>query len=80
MRINSWAANPAWRRPSGVDHRTGGRHAAAIDHFEIGQPPPAAEDVGWMLEELRVSLFAQQLGTSRPVSAKRLRTAIRALG
>jgi ATP-dependent helicase HrpA len=26
-----------------------------------------------MLEEFRVSLFAQQLGTSRPVSAKRLR-------
>lgn len=27
----------------------------------------------WMLEELRVSLFAQHLGTARPVSAKRLR-------
>jgi ATP-dependent helicase HrpA len=26
----------------------------------------------WMLEELRVSLFAQPLGTSMPVSAKRL--------
>ena len=26
----------------------------------------------WMLEELRVSLFAQQLGTSVPVSGKRL--------
>ena len=26
----------------------------------------------WMLEELRVSLFAQQLGTSLPVSGKRL--------
>ncbi|HUE72233.1 MAG TPA: DUF3418 domain-containing protein, partial [Pirellulaceae bacterium] len=26
----------------------------------------------WMLEELRVSLFAQELGTSLPVSAKRL--------
>ena len=26
----------------------------------------------WMLEEYRVSLFAQKLGTSLPVSAKRL--------
>ena len=33
-------------------------------------------DVAWMLEELRVSLFAQQLGTAHPVSAKRIRTAL----
>lgn len=26
----------------------------------------------WMLEEFRVSLFAQELGTAKPVSAKRL--------
>jgi len=26
----------------------------------------------WMIEEYRVSLFAQPLGTSMPVSAKRL--------
>jgi ATP-dependent helicase HrpA len=29
----------------------------------------------WMLEELRVSLFAQQLGTSYPVSVKRVKNA-----
>ena len=29
----------------------------------------------WMLEELRVSLFAQQLGTSYPVSIKRVKIA-----
>nr|WP_246056341.1 DUF3418 domain-containing protein [Cellulomonas cellasea] len=33
-------------------------------------------DVRWMLEELRVSLFAQQLGTPQPVSVKRIRTAL----
>ncbi|MCL3860933.1 ATP-dependent RNA helicase HrpA [Actinotalea sp. K2] len=33
-------------------------------------------EVRWMLEELRVSLFAQQLGTAHPVSAKRIRTAL----
>ncbi len=33
-------------------------------------------DVRWMLQELRVSLFAQQLGTPTPVSEKRVRTAL----
>jgi ATP-dependent helicase HrpA len=35
--------------------------------------------VGWMVEELRVSLFANALGTAYPVSEKRIRTAIAAL-
>lgn len=34
--------------------------------------PPLAE-YRWMLEELRVSFFAQALGTAQPVSVKRLR-------
>ncbi len=39
--------------------------------------PEAVERYRWMLEELRVSLFAQSLGTAMPVSAKRLETAWR---
>ncbi|TDE35853.1 ATP-dependent RNA helicase HrpA [Actinomadura sp. 6K520] len=35
-----------------------------------------ARQIRWMLEELRVSLFAQQLGTRFPVSDKRIRKAI----
>ena len=34
---------------------------------------PLAMQYRWMLEELRVSLFAQSLGTSLAVSEKRLR-------
>jgi len=34
---------------------------------------PALWEIRWALEELRVSQFAQSLGTSRPVSAKRIR-------
>jgi len=30
------------------------------------------DDFGWLLEELRVSLFAQELRTPQPVSVKRL--------
>ncbi|SDQ37440.1 ATP-dependent RNA helicase HrpA [Quadrisphaera sp. DSM 44207] len=47
--------------------------------------PPArrsGEDVRavrWMLEELRISLFAQTLGTPSPVSEKRILAALRAL-
>ena len=32
---------------------------------------PALREVPWMLEELRVSQFAQSLGTRGPISAKR---------
>ena len=35
--------------------------------------------VRWMLEELRISVFAQQLGTPAPVSPVRIRTALSAL-
>ena len=54
-------------------------YEAAIDRYEVGELPPAAAEVGWLLEELRVSLFAQSLGTAQPVSAKRVRTAINSL-
>ena len=37
-------------------------------------------DVRWLLEELRVSLFAQALGTARPVSEPRVRKALARLG
>jgi ATP-dependent helicase HrpA len=37
-----------------------------------GEVPAALEDFRWQLEELRISLFAQELKTPYPVSAKRL--------
>nr|WP_062134613.1 ATP-dependent RNA helicase HrpA [Demequina aestuarii] len=44
---------------------------------DAGRPDPGRaerlEHARWMLEELRVSLFAQALGTSEPVSEKRIR-------
>ena len=47
-------------------------------------PPTGAPDdpvtrIRWMVEELRVGLFAQQVGTPRPVSEQRLYKAIDAL-
>jgi ATP-dependent helicase HrpA len=40
---------------------------------------PDTRAVRWMIEELRVSLFAQNLGTAQPVSPKRIRNALAAL-
>ncbi|HVN11178.1 MAG TPA: ATP-dependent RNA helicase HrpA [Kineosporiaceae bacterium] len=36
------------------------------------EPSPELAGVRWMIEELRVSFFAQQLGTAYPVSEKRI--------
>jgi len=48
----------------------------------LAEAPGAAglREVPWMLEELRVSHFAQSLGTRGPVSAKRIRRALAEAG
>jgi ATP-dependent helicase HrpA len=46
-----------------------------------GRPqPPALREVGWLLEELRISHFAQGLGTKGSVSGKRIRRALGDVG
>ena len=42
--------------------------------WETRVPAANREAFRWMLEEFRVSLFAQELGTAQPASAQRLRT------
>jgi len=41
--------------------------------------PKAIIELRWMIEELRVSLFAQQLGTAMPISEKRIKQFIKAI-
>jgi ATP-dependent helicase HrpA len=53
------------------------QHAAryekrAAEDEQQGRYTPALEAYRWMLEELRISLFAQSLGTALPVSDKRM--------
>lgn len=43
-----------------------------IARQKSGTPDPALEDYRWLLEELRVHLYAQELKTPMPVSVKRL--------
>ncbi|MDR7293744.1 ATP-dependent helicase HrpA [Pseudoglutamicibacter albus] len=50
----------------------------ALDAVPQGaEPSEKLLDIKWLLEEQRVSLFAQELGTARSVSPKRIRTALR---
>lgn len=57
---------------------------AWLHHVEAlppGRPPgEALREVRWMLEDYRVSLWAQQLGSPRPVSDQRIRKALAAAG
>jgi ATP-dependent helicase HrpA len=43
------------------------------EEVDVVQRSPLLQRYRWLLEELRVSLFAQTLGTSEPISSKRLR-------
>jgi ATP-dependent helicase HrpA len=60
-----------------VVRRVQDAYAAAL----VALPPEerssvAARDIRWQVEELRVSLFAQGMGTPQPVSERRIMTAI----
>ena len=53
---------------------------AEVDDVARRVPPsPALEQVRWMVEELRISLFAQPMRTRGPVSDKRIGKALDAL-
>jgi ATP-dependent helicase HrpA len=77
------------RLPHGVNadrERMASVHAVQAAYDELRQalsPARAAaddvRDIAWMIEELRVSLWAQQLGTPRPVSEQRIYRAIDAV-
>ena len=55
-------------------------HERAAAARAAGREDERLEEIRWMLEELRVSLFAQQLGTAHPVSVKRIERRWRELG
>jgi ATP-dependent helicase HrpA len=58
-------------------HELEAEYARRREAWPAGRPlPPALREVPWLLEELRVSHFAQSLGTRGPVSAKRIRRAL----
>jgi ATP-dependent helicase HrpA len=71
--------------PTDADHMaTVGRVTTAwleaMDQSSTGRRDPALSEVRWTIEELRVSLFAQFLGTPDPVSEKRVLRVVERLG
>jgi ATP-dependent helicase HrpA len=72
------AAAPDLDRMRSV-HELEAAYRTRLEGWPRGRPVPAAlREVPWLLEELRVSHFAQALGTRGPISAKRVRAAIAA--
>jgi len=72
-------AELAWRVREVVTDVDKLRHTLDVSRLE---PARAAEldRIRWMVQEFRVSLFAQHLGTDGPVSEKRIRSALAAWG
>ncbi|MCU1396436.1 MAG: ATP-dependent helicase HrpA [Ilumatobacteraceae bacterium] len=56
------------------------RYAAFVASLAPSQVTAEVVDAGWLLEELRISLFAQTLGTPAPVSIKRIEKVLQRLG
>ncbi len=60
-----------------VVERVQSRYDDLVDWYTTsGGPPAELADIRWMIEELRVSLWAQDLGTAGPVSEERITRAI----
>jgi ATP-dependent helicase HrpA len=80
-RLDTAAANPGRdAERMAIVHRVTDAYRRAIAAWPTAQRSGAdAQSVRWMIEELRVSLFAQVLGTPGPVSEKRIMTAMNRL-
>jgi len=77
-RLDTAAADPGRdAAKTAVVHRVTGAYRRAVEELPAAQRDgPQARAVRWMIEELRVSLYAQMLGTAGPVSEKRIENAL----
>ncbi len=74
VRLDKLKANPARDAQLMADYAPlwTNYERRAIQLAKLGTPDPQIEQFRWLLEELRISLFAQELKTPVPVSVKRL--------
>ena len=84
QRLEKAPSSPAALARDAVSQEVVDRVEIAYSDLLDSLPPvdrrsTAVRAVGWMVEELRVSLFANGIGTAYPVSEKRIRAAIAAL-
>jgi ATP-dependent helicase HrpA len=82
LRLDKLRADPARDARSSAELATLERpfRQLVAAKSRLGPVPPQLEQFGWLLEELRVSLFAQELKTPVPVSVKRLAKMWQGLG
>ena len=63
-----------------IVHRVSAEYSAVLNELRpTERVRPDVQAVRWMIEELRVNLFAQVLGTPAPVSEKRIMAALAAI-
>ncbi|MCA0424860.1 MAG: DUF3418 domain-containing protein, partial [Proteobacteria bacterium] len=75
MRLDKWRADPARDAQRVAELRPLEQRFTRALAERRGQPDARLEEFRWLLEELRISLFAQELRTPQPVSVKRLEKA-----
>ncbi len=73
LRADRWRQNPAKDAERAAQLAP---YSAAVAKLA---PSEAAAAVRWLVEEFRVSVFAQELGTAEPVSSVKLDRALAAL-
>jgi ATP-dependent helicase HrpA len=75
MRLDKWRADPARDAARLTEVRPIEQRFVRTMAERKGVTDARLEEFRWLLEELRISLFAQELRTPQPVSAKRLEKA-----
>lgn len=79
LRLERVRADPARNEALRREHAALSGAYARLRRARRGVPDPELERFRWLLEELRVSMFAQGLRTPMPVSAKRLQRMLEGL-
>jgi ATP-dependent helicase HrpA len=72
LRLDKWRADPARDAARMADVKPQEQRYWRLVAERKGQVDARMQELRWLLEELRVSLFAQELRTPQPVSVKRL--------
>lgn len=80
IRVERARQNPVKDRERGALIEPYSQALAGLESRKGSRAAPLIEEFRWMLEEYRVSVFAQELGTPYPVSPKRLDALIEKIG
>ena len=80
LRLDKWRADPQRDAAKSAELAPLLHNLRRAQVARRGVPDPRLEEFRWLLEELRVSLFAQELRAAVPVSVKRLQKIWESIG